>query len=177
MTIFVRDSDKPTFQRAILTSLVADVFDEIGDREALIVEPYESTFGWVFQKPSSTGNESSPSSIFPDWLEGNDKSAFWITGKPGSGKSTLMKFILSRPELKNHLKEHLNGRGGSRCKSRASKLSERDVWHSLSTDSMGFNHLPLIPSPSYVRSWFAMVSRYALPADSGRSSTISLTNI
>jgi ABC-type lipoprotein export system ATPase subunit len=30
------------------------------------------------------------------WLSSHD-SLFWITGKPGSGKSTLMKFLAAHP--------------------------------------------------------------------------------
>ncbi|KAF4816663.1 hypothetical protein CGCSCA5_v006360 [Colletotrichum siamense] len=30
---------------------------------------------------------------FVEWLRGNDRNLFWVSGKPGSGKSTLMKFI------------------------------------------------------------------------------------
>jgi hypothetical protein len=32
-----------------------------------------------------------------EWLKSGD-GAFWITGKAGSGKSTIMKFIADHPE-------------------------------------------------------------------------------
>lgn len=38
-------------------------------------------------------------SSFTDWLQ-SDLSMYWIMGKPGSGKSTLSKFILSEPRFK-----------------------------------------------------------------------------
>ncbi|KAM0544845.1 hypothetical protein ACHAPJ_011590 [Fusarium lateritium] len=31
---------------------------------------------------------------FTSWLESNDQEIFWVRGKPGSGKSTLMKFVI-----------------------------------------------------------------------------------
>jgi hypothetical protein len=42
------------------------------------------TFDWIFAE-SAVG--------FNDWLRGN-AGLFWINGKPGSGKSTLIKYIL-----------------------------------------------------------------------------------
>ena len=55
---------------------------ELDFRVDQIEDPFQDTFKWVFDVPS-----------FSTWLQG--KSAlFWIHGKPGSGKSTLMKFIL-----------------------------------------------------------------------------------
>lgn len=55
---------------------------------------HKSTFDWAFAR-KGTG--------FVEWLE-NDKSFFWINGKAGSGKSTLMKFIAEDPRLSKHLK-------------------------------------------------------------------------
>ncbi|KAH8893363.1 hypothetical protein GQ53DRAFT_805557 [Thozetella sp. PMI_491] len=41
---------------------------------------------------------------FRAWLESEEK-IYWINGKPGSGKSTLMKFIISREETKTALEK------------------------------------------------------------------------
>ncbi|KAI1022170.1 hypothetical protein LB504_007299 [Fusarium proliferatum] len=41
---------------------------------------------------------------FVDWLK-SDLPVYWITGKPGSGKSTLMKFIISDSRTPAALKE------------------------------------------------------------------------
>lgn len=43
---------------------------------------------------------------FPSWLQDSDNSSssiYWIQGKPGSGKSTLMKFAMMDPRLLNLL--------------------------------------------------------------------------
>ncbi|KAI0896566.1 hypothetical protein F4806DRAFT_508444 [Annulohypoxylon nitens] len=54
------------------------------DRRLLEIEDkYKNTFSWVY-------NLSQPG--FNQWLQ-NSTGLFWIRGKPGSGKSTLMKFI------------------------------------------------------------------------------------
>lgn len=52
-------------------------------------------------------DESSPGSVswssFKDFLQSSNKKIYWITGKPGSGKSTLMKFIRENPLTSNML--------------------------------------------------------------------------
>jgi hypothetical protein len=55
------------------------------DRENQIEPAQSHTFEWVFNNPAAG---------FQDWMESNGQ-IFWIKGKPGSGKSTLMKYILS----------------------------------------------------------------------------------
>ena len=62
-------------------------FDEINDRRDTICEAHEQTFSWLFD----TGEQHSPAT-FDDWLSSSD-DVYWISGKPGSGKSTLMKFL------------------------------------------------------------------------------------
>ncbi|KAK5091855.1 hypothetical protein LTR70_001166 [Exophiala xenobiotica] len=42
--------------------------------------------------------------IFTRWLmQSQDDTIFWISGKPGSGKSTLMKYIVSSPQTQHFL--------------------------------------------------------------------------
>ncbi|KAI8959655.1 hypothetical protein F5Y11DRAFT_297789 [Daldinia sp. FL1419] len=55
-----------------------------GDRRMEEIEDkFEDTFDWIYDQPDSG---------FAEWLQ-NGTGLFWINGKPGSGKSTLMKFI------------------------------------------------------------------------------------
>ena len=56
----------------------------MNERVGEITTAHTHTFDWVFTNPK-TG--------FLGWLHSNN-SLFWITGKPGSGKSTLMKYLL-----------------------------------------------------------------------------------
>ena len=47
---------------------------------------------------------------FNDWLKGDNLSpVFWVQGKPGSGKSTLMKFALNHASTLEHL--NMNSKG------------------------------------------------------------------
>ncbi|KAL2049195.1 hypothetical protein ABVK25_010545 [Lepraria finkii] len=70
-----------------------DCLDSLNDRMtrariAEVHEAHEKTFHWLFD-PSSVS--------FSEWLsEGSSKKQpiYWVQGKPGSGKSTLMKFAM-----------------------------------------------------------------------------------
>ena len=64
----------------------------------------EGTFNWVFDK--SMG--SRPFDDFIDWLQ-HGNSIYWINGKVGSGKSTLMKFIAEKEDTREHLAKWLPG--------------------------------------------------------------------
>lgn len=64
-------------------------YAEMTDRYEVIVEAYPQTFDWVFL---DTNQCKLPWSDFGRWLRG-DGGIYWINGKAGSGKSTLMKHI------------------------------------------------------------------------------------
>ena len=70
-------------------------------RLEMIEHNYEHTFSWIFD------DKLSP---FVSWLRGKD-GLFWIHGLPGSGKSTLMKYILCGPhdELREYLHDPTSG--------------------------------------------------------------------
>ena len=64
--------------------------DQVGNR-------YEGTFNWLFH----------PEVGFQGWLSGPQQDGtpvfFWIQGKPGSGKSTLMKYALAEQKTREFL--------------------------------------------------------------------------
>lgn len=60
------------------------------DREEKIATAHSKTFQWVFE--GSRNGSAQHWSCLKTWLESNEQ-LYWITGKAGSGKSTLMKFI------------------------------------------------------------------------------------
>ena len=67
-------------------------------REASITEAHERTFEWIFEDQTV----SRPQVKFKEWLNyGND--IYWIAGKAGSGKSTLMKYLVSEPRTESIL--------------------------------------------------------------------------
>ena len=64
-------------------------FDSITTRRDNIPVAHKSTFSWIFK---NTLPDTSQSVYFSTWLA-NEGGTFWIKGKAGSGKSTLMKFL------------------------------------------------------------------------------------
>ena len=58
-------------------------FAEMWTRQEDIFEAYPDTFKWIFDIDTTP---------FQDWLE-HGSGVFWINGKAGSGKSTLMKYL------------------------------------------------------------------------------------
>ena len=73
-------------QRNLIDSLY---FSQMTDRHNRIVEAYEKTFQWIFL-PGYARQQRWTN--FSEWLEGNS-TLYWVTGKAGSGKSTLMKYL------------------------------------------------------------------------------------
>ena len=71
-----------------LNNLLASLnFAGMEDREWRVATAHHETFQWLFNE-----NVWARKTNFKDWLVSEDK-LYWITGKPGSGKSTLMKYI------------------------------------------------------------------------------------
>ncbi|KXH35869.1 hypothetical protein CSIM01_00583 [Colletotrichum simmondsii] len=65
-----------------------------------IPEAHFTTFKWSLRKTEQTGVMYSK---LRHWLRGKD-TLFWVTGKPGSGKSTFMKHIADNKDMKECLK-------------------------------------------------------------------------
>ncbi|KAI0415959.1 hypothetical protein F5X98DRAFT_206355 [Xylaria grammica] len=80
-----------------LDNLLASLnYAGIDDREWSVAEAHHATFRWLFDE-----NESPSRTSFKNWLASEEK-LYWITGKAGSGKSTLMKYISHPGEPQNH---------------------------------------------------------------------------
>lgn len=67
-------------------------YDSMFDREAGVTEAHPDTLKWIFR---DTCGQTHTWDSFSQWLESDDQ-IYWITGKMGSGKSTLMKYISQR---------------------------------------------------------------------------------
>ncbi|RMY98246.1 hypothetical protein D0862_07678 [Hortaea werneckii] len=74
-------------------------FPEMAGRYKSIPKAYKTTFAWIFEE----------SGVFLRWLAESDKT-FWISGKAGSGKSTLMKFLANHDMTKRGLQHWSGGR-------------------------------------------------------------------
>lgn len=75
------------------------------NRQDTISEPSHSTYNWIFE---TAGTFPYPVTYMP-WLESSD-GIFWVTGKAGSGKSTLMKHIYNDGKTAATLEQWANGR-------------------------------------------------------------------
>jgi len=64
-------------------------FGEIRTRHESIPEAHAKTFEWVFKNRTPDGLHDIH---FTEWLRGG-RGIYWVRGKPGLGKSTLMKFL------------------------------------------------------------------------------------
>ncbi|KIW85442.1 hypothetical protein Z517_00832 [Fonsecaea pedrosoi CBS 271.37] len=65
-------------------------FPEINLRQDTIKDVHEKTFEWIFERRDDTQQRWHD---FPKWLQ-NDQPLHWVLGKPGSGKSTFMNFLV-----------------------------------------------------------------------------------
>lgn len=74
-------------------------FPEIDFRQQQIADAYQGTFEFIFDESSEQVRSFSN---FVDWLRSDDR-LYWINGKAGSGKSTLMNFICCDERLKAYL--------------------------------------------------------------------------
>lgn len=96
---------KPDLKKAFVESLH---FPEFREREGNVSEPCTSTFEWFFDRdPVSISNTKDILwHSFPRWLEAADSSQqYWLSGKAGSGKSTLMAQVVRNLErTEGHLR-------------------------------------------------------------------------
>ena len=82
----------------VLNSLFYHGLDE---RRSNVKEAAPGTLDWIFGRPDL---EETTWSNFDFWLRGKD-SIYWICGKPGSGKSTLMAHIEDDERTKSALQD------------------------------------------------------------------------
>jgi hypothetical protein len=76
-------------------------FNTMTYRYETISEAHKRTFEWIFRDPDAEGK---PWSSFIKWAE-SGSGIYWINGKAGSGKSTLMRFIVDDPRTQSHLQQ------------------------------------------------------------------------
>lgn len=77
-------------------------FDSMLVRHSRIPEAHRTTFDWMF-KPEELDTDDDRSKIgLKAWLQTED-GIFWVSGKPGSGKSTLMKHLSDHDETAAYL--------------------------------------------------------------------------
>lgn len=76
-------------------------FEHIRERESRVETAHKATFHWVFDQNSPVNLGS--------WLR-TGNGTYWIEGKAGSGKSTMMKYLLQHEETSRSLQQWANGK-------------------------------------------------------------------
>ena len=85
--------DQVAAEQAFLQNLS---FREMDVRHAKIVATHSRTYEWIFQDNAHGGTS------FTRWLT-SGQGCFWVSGKPGSGKLTLMKLICGHDQTRQAL--------------------------------------------------------------------------
>jgi hypothetical protein len=88
--------------RASVTSRIIKhlSYTAMTDRYENIVEAHPLTFEWAFHNPTE---DQLPWSNLSEWLK-TGRGVYWVGGKAGSGKSTLMKHIFDSGRTREYLK-------------------------------------------------------------------------
>ncbi|KAH8126888.1 hypothetical protein LI328DRAFT_151555 [Trichoderma asperelloides] len=106
----------PVRHRATPDSIVHDYildvlsYKSMHYREQEVTRAHSKTFEWVFQPSSSNNSEDEAKNEarehqFSTWLRGEELGPiYWITGKPGSGKSTFIRFLFDHESTMERLK-------------------------------------------------------------------------
>lgn len=76
-------------------------FDEWKRRFNDVHKAYKQTFDWMLEDPE---DPAVPPTGFRDWLQ-NKNGIYWISGKAGSGKSTLMKLPAEDQRVSQYLQD------------------------------------------------------------------------
>ncbi|RSL70866.1 hypothetical protein CEP53_001751 [Fusarium sp. AF-6] len=97
-------------------------FDARTERVNMIRQEYSNTCRWIFKPSTEYGlvSDHRPQRVYPEsqirswpcfttWLQSKDSPIYWICWKPGSGKSTLMKFITSDESPTRDSLKHIKG--------------------------------------------------------------------
>ena len=87
-TMMGTDEKEINIRKWVLDSLG---FAAMQNRQEEVAQAYHRTFEWIFEEPSEE-HMPAPWTNFVDWLRRGD-GIYWVNGKAGSGKSTLMKYI------------------------------------------------------------------------------------
>lgn len=89
-------------REVVLSSLK---FPDMNGRFNGIVPAESETFSWILSSNSEQNEDlEEGAQSFVDWLL-SDEKIYWISGKAGSGKSTIMKYIVEHLQEQDLLKD------------------------------------------------------------------------
>jgi hypothetical protein len=81
-------------------------FPTMNHRHVEISQAHHETFSWIFESSPRSGG--CPRHTFLQWLQ-HGTGLYWINGKAGSGKSTLMKYIFESKKTRDILQNWAQG--------------------------------------------------------------------
>ncbi|KAJ9663660.1 hypothetical protein H2198_000672 [Neophaeococcomyces mojaviensis] len=99
------NSTESELQQKLLTRLS---FPQMRERREQISNAYPATYRWMLQPLAGDDHQWK---CFRTWLDESldNHGMYWIHGKPGSGKSTIMKFLDDNLTVRNHMALWANG--------------------------------------------------------------------
>ncbi|CZR69246.1 uncharacterized protein PAC_19146 [Phialocephala subalpina] len=109
----VSDKEERKLRRSVQREIISSLeYPSMTSRYENIVEAYPTTFEWAFHDST---DEQMPWSNLSQWLKTGD-GVYWINGKAGSGKSTLMKHIFEQERTRQYLNRWARGSDGFKGK-------------------------------------------------------------
>ncbi|KAL3296176.1 small s protein [Colletotrichum asianum] len=86
--------------------ILKDLLDSLYFRQEIdrfqdIKPAHKGTFEWIYSEPRSGATKATWAN-FQSWLQ-HDSGIYWVSGKAGSGKSTLMKMVSNDERTRHHL--------------------------------------------------------------------------
>lgn len=100
--------------------LLSFKFDRMNERRNQLRESFPKTFDWVLRDDDEVSGSQTqigsdtkkakepPWDSFSNWLKLTEPS-YWISGKPGSGKSTLMRYLVAAQNTQRYLTQWMPG--------------------------------------------------------------------
>ncbi|CZR67693.1 uncharacterized protein PAC_17592 [Phialocephala subalpina] len=74
-------------------------FPRMDSRRDAVAETHNQTFSWILEDPRK---QDQPWDPYGQWLQ-SGRGIYWFNGKAASGKSTLMKYLISHHEVQRSL--------------------------------------------------------------------------
>ena len=97
MNQLLRQQERERLEQHFLESLK---FPDLIHGQKRIVDAHKETYQWIFD---ASGQKLGKWSNFVKWLQ-YGHGTYWINGKAGSGKSTLMNFVWQNQQTLDHLR-------------------------------------------------------------------------